>query len=39
MRQSRGLVLPNDNQSLIPWMCFRSVMMDTVKIFFSDIET
>ena len=39
MCQSRRLVLPNDNHSLIPWMCFRSVRMDTVKIFFSDIET
>ena len=36
---SRRLVLPKDNQSLIPWMCLRPVKMDTVKIFFSDIET
>ena len=36
---SRGLVLPNNDQSLIPWMCFRPVSMITVKIFFSDIET
>ena len=36
---SKVLVLPNNDQSLIPWMCFRPVSMDTVKVFFSDIET
>ena len=25
--------MPKDDQSLIPWMCFRPVSMDTVKIF------
>ena len=36
---SRGLVLPDSDQSLIPRICLRAVSMDTVKIFFNDIET
>ena len=30
---AKGLVLPNNDQPLTPWTCFRDVSMDTVKIF------
>ena len=30
---SRGLLLPNNDQSLIPRMCFRPVTMDPAKSF------